>query len=874
MTPLSGASLAQDKPALAPKSAQRVSLTLGEALKKARSGAGITLAVDSGESDRDADELRKQGADTVERVAAAFEKTTRYFGNVMAVGPQTCTELLTDFSRANAFADMPPDEAFTLLMGSLDDRQRTALASKAGLGYSDLTTATQKQIFLVLLPENEASASLAGRADDTSLGVLRDKPNTVRFRVAQEVQLSCETTGDYPAREIQDQGQNLTSGPKVYRLNSWNTYRNLDKVNGVIIRRDAPNIPKPSDLNYNAPAFRAAVSLRNIKTVGELIARIAERTKIELYADTGYEKKPLAWAAAGRKDAASASELLRALAFCVAGTYRRVEPAFVLTDDLVGAGTRRQMIQDFEEECEAERHQAIKDAEKAVKASPEHNKLNSFGDPLAMTTAQEKLPPPDPDAHDGLAEIAVPREELTPAQQSAIEGYEAYVKANPGEFGGDWTPDFTKKIHVIKNTAVQMLINGVDGVVSTDFGADLNGMFESEKKKERSSADDLKPFENMKKWTDTAKKFSCRAVICRPRTAADVDASLLRIEKMGFNQMWLSVFENGKARIPGTPFPLDPACDPKTNLLTYAVSEGKKKGIAVCPVVDAYDWGKDAPKDLRLLTLRGEDSAQSALRRAKINALMPPDESENLSMQPWSDAPSPAVFVDLTDARVQAALKDLLQKITSHTGIDRIVCCAMAPEGFSEQDVWVPRKERADMGYTPALRLAFLRKRHKDPIDAIAPYFDGNYARANTAISNADNRDYRMMRVMQEWSKVRAEALTAAWQSLFGSAQGSAGNSRLTLLMGNGGGQEIIRWFNEWNDSKGPPPDGNLSQPAPDTGAKPDAAPMPSGVLLLSKQPPAPLPKELAKYDWRDVQLKMLEFYPQARTWAGIAIEE
>ena len=124
-------------------------------------------------------------------------------------------------------------------------------------------------------------------------------------------------------------------------------------------------------------------------------------------------------------------------------------------------------------------------------------------------------------------------------------------------------------------------------------------------------------FENMPKWKEAAKAVARRAVICRPHTTADIDASLVRIKAMGFNQMWLTVFENGKARIPGTTFPLDPACDAKVDLLTYAVAEGKKKGITVCPVVDVFGWGADTPKNLRSWTLRGEDSAQSASATSK-----------------------------------------------------------------------------------------------------------------------------------------------------------------------------------------------------------------------------------------------------------------
>ena len=77
----------------------------------------------------------------------------------------------------------------------------------------------------------------------------------------------------------------------------------------------------------------------------------------------------------------------------------------------------------------------------------------------------------------------MPYEKLTTAQQAAVQSYEADVKANPQNYSDNWSPDFEKNIHVIKNAAVQMVINGLDGVVSTDFGAQIAPLFEPEPKK-------------------------------------------------------------------------------------------------------------------------------------------------------------------------------------------------------------------------------------------------------------------------------------------------------------------------------------------------------------------------------------------------------
>ena len=870
---------AADAKSAAPAKPQRKPLTtLQEVLTKARSGFGLALAIDTQGIYADSNDIEKKRVDTVDRAAEAFGFITHRFGSVLAVGLPTYTELATDFSGANAFADMPPEQAFTLLLAGLDDRQRVALASKAGLGFNDLTTPAQKQMFLVLLPEQEVTLwpvgsgrNVVGKQKD--LGVLRDNPASVYFRVAQEVTLQTAAKNQqYGSMVVPTPPQ--TQGPKVYNLNSYEHYMNLDKVNGVVIRRDVPNRLKRSGLNYESPRLQVLVPIKDLKTVKDLIARIAERTKIELYAEPVYEKKPLTWVTDGR-GAASASELLRALAFCVAGTYRSVGTAFVLTDDLVGVGTRRQMIQDFEEECDAERAQAVKDATKAIKETPAEKKvkLSSFDDPLAMTAEQQKMPSAHPNWHLGLADASVPFEKLTAAQQAAVQSYEAQVKANPQNYNENWKPDFEKNIQVIKNSAVQMVINGLDGVVATDFGSQLSPLFEMEPRKQEIPAEELKMFENMPKWTEAAKKCARRAVICKPHTTADVDASLLRIKTMGFNQMWVVVFENGKSRIPGTPFPLDPACDAKVDLLTYAITEGKKKGMTVCPVVNTFAWGTDAPKDLRLLTLRGDDSAQSAARRFKINKLNPPGGTEAFDPLPKNAVASPAVFVDLTNSSIQKALAGLFRALGGYADAGPTVCRDMTPEGFSDSNAYVSLKLRDGMGYNPALRLAFLQKHHLDPVD----YLDPNRTitpRANTSLINHDSNafDYELK---TKWSALRSDAMKTAWRSLFEAERGGANAKNPTLLVGQSDGQGFMTWYDDWSDPQAPLPNGDFNSAALQDDAKTGAAPkLNTSVLFLAKEPPSLMPKEIAKYDWMDVQMKIMEFYKQLRQWDGIVIEE
>ena len=139
-------------------------VTLTSALAKARFGrVGLALAVDADQETMPKKKAVATKLDTLSQVVLAFEESSRDFGGITAIGPLDYSELETDFSKANAFSDMPPTQAFTLLIATLDDKQRAALTGKAGLGMSDLTTPEQKQIFEALLPDEDVNLSSARR---------------------------------------------------------------------------------------------------------------------------------------------------------------------------------------------------------------------------------------------------------------------------------------------------------------------------------------------------------------------------------------------------------------------------------------------------------------------------------------------------------------------------------------------------------------------------------------------------------------------------------------------------------------------------------------------------------------------------------------
>ena len=306
----------------------------------------------------------------------------------------------------------------------------------------------------------------------------------------------------------------------------------------------------------------------------------------------------------------------------------------------------------------------------------------------------------------------------------------------------------------------------------------------------------------------------------------------------------------------------------------------KKQGITVCPVCDVFAWGTTAPAGTELLTLRGENSAQNALRRAKVNGLKPSSPYTEFMPKAKMTLPAPNLWVDPAQPTIQTALTGLFQAIAGHAGAGDFICRDLTPAGFAGMEMNFENpmfgKKYDGMGYTEALRLAFLKKNHCDPIDITSPTLGMGASRANVSVENFDNAGDS--EISGQWNQFRAAALQTALHSLIDPLLKSSGDKKPGAFLEQSMMGDLLTWFDIVNDPKttfGIANPFGIAPPAP-TGDGAAAAPAPtSGVLFLAKQAPYDMPKELAGADWRDVMLKSLTaLLPGVRKWDGIVIEE
>jgi hypothetical protein len=180
---------------------------------------------------------------------------------------------------SNAQDDLSPSDVIKRFLSDLTDEQWKLLTGSVGIGISDLTSDDQRGEYLALFPPNRVIVHKVG-PDPGSVPVTQDDILHSHLRFGQTVSVAVPVAGS--------NRQNWLGAPSRYGNISYTA--NLlpafvpDQGRPNAIRQEVPNALKNGDLGLDASA----------------------------------------------------------LALCVTGAYRKVGPAYVLTDDVAGAGARRE----------------------------------------------------------------------------------------------------------------------------------------------------------------------------------------------------------------------------------------------------------------------------------------------------------------------------------------------------------------------------------------------------------------------------------------------------------------------------------------------------------------------------------------------------
>ena len=723
-------------PAVAPAPAATPK-NLADALALARPGEPGMVALSVGAEKRHLPlgaALTNAGATHLSppQMGRVYGRAVHRFGSVDTLAPPVMTVLNRPPLEPRPWADAPPEDILKILAATFSPAQWQALLGERGIGLGDLTDNKQRDLFRALLPGKLRVQydvpDGPNRPED-----IRDMTASLsqaRLRIGSQISLGLPVPGE-PDTHIFGMTLRPPDAPHRYVLPN-DTEGKADRVDGATVQTIVPNRPKAGQLDTNAAVLQTPVSVIGVQTVAELIARIARATGVEIIADHRHEVKTVTFA--GAEKVAPAGDLLRGLAFCVTGTYRLVgDKTWVLTDDIIGAGTRRQMWEDFETAGNLLRKPKLDAAGEAIFEAQPNPEILPLAEPLMFSKAQSELMlrKQAKDLREGsinseIRSLDLPFAQLTPAQQeSARRSLKTFV---PGEATLDGT------ITVQMQSMPELIVPGVDGPVNLNFR--VGSLFDAPAgvmQKQVEAAQEAEPApvvsprrpptrveEKLPDLVATLAKIPRRAVYAHVETTAELDTLIASMQTLGLNELWLDVF--GAQVGP----------EVKTDLLAYAVKTAKGKGIRVWAVCDLFAWKASTPPAEAVdLDIRGETSAQGIARQEAQG-----DTNRYGNGRPAHPVP---VVVSPLNPRTETALKAAMQAVTSLPGIAGVVWREVAPPGYlGPTPEYMPRNEWGrPLGYTDAMRLAFLRQAHCDPVDLFHNPYPAS--RANLTLPRLDD---------------------------------------------------------------------------------------------------------------------------------------
>ena len=611
-----------------------------------------------------------------------------------------------------------------------------------------------------------------------------------------------------------------------------------DTLYGIPLAEEAPNTLKAADLDYAAPALRAVVPLLGLKTVGALVARISAVTRIEIYADPRLANKALT--ILGASKSAPASDLLRALALCLTGTYRAVGPASVLTENLVGAGVVHQRWADLQQQVMDQKQTLMMGIGTTLAARHSPRDLQGLGDPADLTQGQRDLAlRPGGTRQDSAlyppGTLFLPFSKLTPGQQEAVrrvaENRDEITKLIPGFSMGQ--PDLSRNVLLTITPTWQLVLPSLDGPVTLGDLTAITNLFAyppmggAEAPAGPPAAGTL-PAPRPPLLAAALAPFPRRAVLAEVTSTKKLDSLIASMQTVGLNQLWLVTFSQGKDH---------------SDLLTEALRACKGTNIAVYAVLDLLTWDDKTPEAQRDRNLFGEDSAQADahFQRTQPDFFLT-EEGMKVTLPPGR------ILADPTDPAVQKKLTTLVKALAAQPGLAGLVWQGDESPGYDPLAGVQSSDDDRRLGYSAAVRRAFLRETGADPLD-VAPNRDSLAIDGLLWPGGSD-----AYALTDQWNTFPAGANRALLRSLYAAARAAA--PALPIFVRQRHDADIpLGWYGSWDDPRKPPPSYRSPQ---DQG--------PFGLPTGPSQTPAVPPRDVQARSQSRISLTLLPgwAYPSA----------
>jgi len=800
---------------------QTPTLTLGQALRAAPAETQITIAVGADAIGLPALRNAPGSSESAADIARDFGMSTEAFGSVRAIAPAAMYQYNDLPQDPDPFDGMPSPDIARRFAATLDGAQWHLFTDRQGIGLSDLKSSLQRALFLGLFPGHEihAAPDKPLTADDirkrltapdagTAVKVktlmdLTPQLSGARLRLGLRTELSL--AGSTATQSSQPARLAVPGAPQYFAMIAPPSSSSVDRLFGIVFRESAPAKSKAGELDWTLPALRQTIMPGKDKTAGDLINRVAAATGLEIIAARAIEGRPIT--VTGSAAPIPAADLLRAIAYASAATYRRVGTAYILTGDVTGEAVLRQRWVEAEETVNRLRRDS---------AQPQNGQTTDFRRLEDLSVLPGALIPTDAQRnawlHPAAGSATVPYKDLTPEEQQTVttqlETRKAFldvVKAQHPEIAGTLlappavTPE--TQINVAIHPDLEADIPTLPGPIAFDLGAYLDDILAPLPNTAPGSVTStikplglkLPPGADTASIPDVIRRFPRRAIQAQPRTVAEVSLIIASMQKLGLNELWLDVFSGGKAhtKIAGI------TGDTDADIFGEALRIGPPAGIRVLPAVDFYLWDDSAPADIRDRNIYGEDSAEAYNHQMRVYD-DPGAEVENGDIP--RRLPASSIAVNPMHPTVQARLGQLLRFLAAQPGIDGIVWRETEPAGYrvsdGGQDATI-----LDLGCTPEMRLAFLRKTHTDPIDILP----ASYAKPDQFLRTSNDPSAGDMDAA--WRTMLGDAKHAGLRTLYDTTQQTAGNHKLSIFLRQAGYSDGgVGWYGAWDDPTKPIP--------------------------------------------------------------------
>ncbi len=726
-------------------------------------------------------------------VAAAFDRKIMRLGTVTVLVPPTMTVLNTKPGKPDLTTGLAREERLRLFQSLLTASQWRLLGSASGIGLNDLRTDDQRALFQSLLPQPfQVRKAISGREFENEKPVALSAAERagVRLRLNRVVAFwlpSANRVNHVVKHETGVFGPSGVEGHYVFSepaAPAAGTY-------GVALTQEAPNRLKPGHLPFDTPALASTVSLADAATVGDMVKRVGQAARLELHADARLATLPV-WT---RGESARAGDVLEALCLAVTGTFRRLDaagnapPAFVLTDDIEGIGTRSARLYEWLTDAAAKVREMREEADARIAAAQPLQYIGFAPDyPMALGPELAREVVPSFSRGDGKKYAASPAD-LPPVYRTVIGEAVAAINQIDREHqeeSRDW-PSYAvrgDRVWLEGKLLLSFIVPGIGPAGDSGFSG---GGTRAAPLRPANSAAEPAPLPAL------LASFASRAAYVAPKSAEEAVRAATEAHRRGLTHLWVEVPPSGGG----------------DTYLSAAVRAGKENKVSVLAVLPLLltPPAPDASPESQDRNIFGETGSAYAARSAASPATGIFAWQKEAFLRPgdWLRPDAPAV---------SAALKQRITELAAAPGLAGLVLRDTAAPGYTGSDYYPTGRE---FGYTPEARIAFLRQHGVDPVDlrtrgglsgadVTLPFFSPR-PRSHRIGSNDGVGSFVIIQgsggfggddsLLQAWDAFRRQANAALMRELFTAAR--AAKPDLPLLIDDRSHPRLNPgWYGEW----------------------------------------------------------------------------